>query len=341
MVDGHLLPRGGGFGRELQGQVAERLLDRPRRVQERAGPPDLVGVQVQAHRGGRRGDGPGVGERRRVTGHQPGLAQLPPDAVGVQVADGHPLLVRRQVQAQRPDGERVDPSGEPGGDVAAGEAVGVDRHGARDRHAVPVRDLHPDAERRGRHALGDPGDEVPLVAAVRAALHLERQVGDHPGERGGQQVVGVQVAHRVEDARHLRVEDRLRVHGLRGLPQQPRPQQPQPLHRVHRVHRRLQRQVHVVALEQQQGLLDQYQPLGVGEHARRREEVVQRHGAGHGCLVRAEGDGDVGGQGLVGGLGRTARNGHLDVRGQGRHDRGVARRRHRGVTGVCDRSSPW
>src|SRR3954453_17524038 len=88
MVDGHLLPRGGGFGRELQGQVAERLLDRPRRVQERAGPPDLVGVQVQAHRGGRRGDGPGVGERRRVTGHQPGLAQLPPDAVGVQVADG-------------------------------------------------------------------------------------------------------------------------------------------------------------------------------------------------------------------------------------------------------------
>jgi hypothetical protein len=338
---GHLLPRGRGRRRQLHREVAEGLLDRPRGVQQRAGAAHLVGLQVQAHRGGRGGDGPGVGHRRRVARHQPRLAQFPPDAVPVEVADRHPFLVRRQVQAERADGQRVDPASQAGGRVAAGEPVGVHRDRARDRHAVPVRDLHPDAERRRGHALGDPRDQVLLSLPVRAALHLEREVGDHPGERGGQQVIGVQVAHRVEDPRQLRVEDPFGVHRLRGLPEEPRAQQPQPLHRVHRVHRRLQRQVHVVAFEQQQRLLHEDHPVGVGQHPRGLEEVVQRHRPGNRRLGRAEGHRQVGGQRLVGLVGRTARGGHLDVGGQRGHARGLANRRHRDVTGVCDRLSPW
>ena len=58
-----------------------------------------------------------------------------------------------------------------------------------------------------------------------------------------------------------------------GLPVQLGPQQPQPLHRVDRVHRHLQRQVHVVLLQQHERLVDDQLALVEGERAGAGEEV--------------------------------------------------------------------
>ena len=52
-------------------------------------------------------------------------------------------------------------------------------------------------------------------------------------------------------------------------------QQPQPLHRVDRVHRHLERQVHVVLLEQHQRLADEHLALLQRERARSAEERRQ------------------------------------------------------------------
>ena len=107
-------------------------------------------------------------------------------------------------------------------------------------------------------------------------------------ERGGQQVVGVQVAHRGEDVGQLAVELHLRAPGLLGQRRQPVAQQPQPLHRVDRVHRPLEHQVHVALLDHHQCLVDEQQAVGQRERAvaHAAEEVAQQRrlgGAGR-CL---------------------------------------------------------
>ena len=141
---------------------------------------------------------PTNGGRLSVTSHC--CAQLALVAVGADVADGHPLLVGRQMDDQRPDGERLEATGVPRRGVAAGEAGRVQVDGAVDRDAAPVGHLGARAEPGRGEALHHARDHVVGRArVVEVLLDQEGQEGDLAGERAGQQVVGVQVADRVED----------------------------------------------------------------------------------------------------------------------------------------------
>ena len=115
IVDGTSAPAAAGSWR-ARSPALPRSAPPPRGANSSArGPAGLVGVQVQPHRGGGRGDASSASASGGSVGcHQPRLAQLAAYAVGVEVADRHPLLVRRQVQPQRPDGQRVDARGPAG-----------------------------------------------------------------------------------------------------------------------------------------------------------------------------------------------------------------------------------
>ncbi len=234
-------------GRGLGG--APRLGD-GRRKQQRLGASCLVGVQVQPQGGGRRADLVRVaGERRQVLDHHPVLAQGLRTAVRRQVADGDPFLVRWQMYDQWPDGQRLQPPRVLRVGIAAGEPRGVDVDRAIDGDAVPVRHLDTDAERWCRESLEQVRDHVSALPGLVVLLDLEGQEGNHAVIGPRQQVVGVQVTHRVEDLRHLRVESRLGFHRVGPLSPQSDLEQTQPLQRVDRVHRGLEVQVHVVALQ--------------------------------------------------------------------------------------------
>jgi hypothetical protein len=158
---------------------------------------------------------------------------------------------------ERPHGQRLHTPAAPRRRVAAGEPGRVEVDGVQNGDAAPVGDLDSRLEPRGREAARHMGDQEPGAVPFRAGLDQERKEGDLVVERVGQQVVGVQVPHRVEDLRHLRVEQPLPRHGLRCLPLHAPAQQPQPLDRVHGVHRGLQGQMDVVLLQQDQGLVDE------------------------------------------------------------------------------------
>ncbi|QYC42458.1 hypothetical protein Nocox_24275 [Nonomuraea coxensis DSM 45129] len=166
-----------------------------------------------------------------------------------------------------------------------------------------MRDPHAGPEPLGGEARDDPGDHVVPLLPFVVLLDLVRQVRDPAGERLRQQVVGVQVAYRVEDLRQLGVEAPLGVHGRLALPAEPQRQQPQPLDGVHRVHRDLERQVHVVLLDEDQRLRDQRAPVGQGQRSCPVQEVPQL---------------DRSGEPLVHGLGSLGHSTPVPVRGHGR-----------------------
>ncbi len=141
--------------------------------------------------------------------------------------------------------------------------------------------------------IGDrAGDEVLLGAVVgEAAFQLERQEGDLARERRGQQVVRVQVAHRVEGRRQLAVELPLGLGRGVGLPFESGSENSESLHGVHRVHRDFERQMRVVLVQQDQRLVDDELALRQGERAGGGEELGQSDGV---CDVRVSGCGHGG-----------------------------------------------
>ena len=103
----------------------------------------LVGVQVDAHRCGR---GRQLRSGRSSAAGCPPPATLPElasHAVETDIADGDPILDRRQLDDQGTDGQGLEASGQVGRLVAPGEQSAVDRHRGGDRRAVPVGDLTP------------------------------------------------------------------------------------------------------------------------------------------------------------------------------------------------------
>nr|WP_255344909.1 hypothetical protein [Streptomyces avermitilis] len=241
---------GGGFA----GLSGLRLREDPRSEQQHPGATGLVGFEVQPLGGGHTADRVRVDEGGQVVDNAPVLAELPLGAALVDVADGHPLLERGQVDAQRPYGQRLHTPAAASLGVAAGEPGGGKVDGLGDGDAAPVGDLDPRLEARSQEALGHLGDHEVGALLVGVPLDEERQEGDLADEGLGEQVVGVQVPDRVEDLRHLGVEHPLRWHVLRRLSLQTVDEQPKALDRVHRVHRGLERQVDVVLLQQDQRL---------------------------------------------------------------------------------------
>jgi hypothetical protein len=154
-----------------------------------------------------------------------------------------------------------------------------------------------------RESLHDVRHEVAPRARLEVVLDHEGQERDPLRERLGEKVVGVQVAHRREDRLHLAVEFHLRpaLEGVGLL--EAAAHEAQPLHRVHRVHRALERQVHVVLLEEDEGLVDERAALGEREVSRCRiHERRKRHRAAElrahravGALEEAEGTAGGGG----------------------------------------------
>ncbi len=144
--------------------------------QRHLGPGGLVGVQVQPERGCGGAHLVGItAERRRVGCHVPVVSKGLNAAVVGQVGDDRPVLVRGQMDDQRPDGQGLQPAGMLGRRIAAGEPRRVDVHGAVDRDAVPVRHLDPDAERGRREPLGHMGHHVVTLPVLGVLLELERQ----------------------------------------------------------------------------------------------------------------------------------------------------------------------
>ena len=195
-----------GGGHSLAQQVGSR--DRGGK-QQLAGALRLVQVEVQAERQPKRTrvrcQVAVLHRRRKVRCDQPGLPELTRHAV-LLVADYHPVLVRVTVDPQRADGQRLHPAGVPGGVVAAGVARRVHLDGAGDRHPVPPGDQRTLAESAFRCARQYLRHEVARLIALKELLHQEWQEGDLPAVGVGQQVIGVQVPHRVKDLRHLCVE---------------------------------------------------------------------------------------------------------------------------------------
>ena len=126
------------------------------------------------------------------------------------------------------------------------------------------------------------GSGPPSVDWVDAPLDEEGQEGGAGRERGGQQVVGVQVAHRGEDLGQLAVELDLGAAGLLRQRGEPVAQQAQPLHRVDRVHRPLEHEVDVALLDHHERLVDEEQAVGEreGAVAHAAEEVAEQPGLG-------------------------------------------------------------
>lgn len=96
------------------------------------------------------------------------------------------------------------------------------------------------------------------------------------------------------------MEDPLGRHRLVRLALEPRPQQAQPLHRAHRVHRRLELQVYVVVLDQDECLVHDQEPLGVGQRPGPGQELLQGYRARYRGTAGAHLHGEVEGQGVVG-----------------------------------------
>ena len=86
----------------------------------------------------------------------------------------------------------------------------------------------------------------------------------------------MQVPHRVEDLRHLGVEDTLRVGRLCRLPGEAVSEKPQSLDWVDGVHRDLQRQMHIILVEKNERLLDKYSPLIEGQFPGVAEKIRQQ-----------------------------------------------------------------
>ena len=149
---------------QLGRTLAAFQLDHVAHVERLLRPGLLVGVQVQTHRRGRLADRVQVRHRRKVGGHLPLLAQLLGRPVETDVGEVHPVLVRRRLDHQRPQGERLQTAREVGRVVAAGELRAVQGDGAGDRRTVPVRHLGAGAELRSREAGNGPGDQVVLLA---------------------------------------------------------------------------------------------------------------------------------------------------------------------------------
>ncbi len=102
---------------------------------------------------------------------------------------------------ERTDREGLHAAAVPGGGVAAGEAGGVEVNGRGDGCSAPVRDLHTGPELGFGHGelLGDVGHQEVRALLVGVLLDQEREERDLAFERGGKQVVGVQVSDRMED----------------------------------------------------------------------------------------------------------------------------------------------
>jgi hypothetical protein len=231
------------------------------REKQLAGTVGLVLVEVHTDRRpgvireralGRFGD-----HRRQVGCDQPGGPELSCAARGGLETDDYPVLVGVPVDPQRAHRQGLDAAGVPSGLVAARVPSRRDVHGSLDRHPVPGGDEHSSAEVAGRRrALHHLRHEITRPIVLVELLHQERQEGQLPGERRRQQVVRVQVTQGMEDLGHLGVEGRARRQGLGIGRVESSLEQPQALHRVDGVHGDLVRQVHVVLLDQHQGLLD-------------------------------------------------------------------------------------
>jgi hypothetical protein len=114
---------------------------------------------------------------------------------------------------QRPDGEGLQATGVPRCRVATREPGRVQVDGAVDRDPSPVGQLHARAELGSGESLRHVRNHVVRRARlVDVLLDQEGQEGDLAGEGAGKQVVGVQIAHRMEDLRQLAVEQQMRIH---------------------------------------------------------------------------------------------------------------------------------
>ena len=157
-----------GRGRELGRALAAV---RGRRRRGRTAPSSRAAFSSESRSrpidGRGRADRVEVRHRRQVGGDLPLLAQFLGRAVETDVGQRHPVLVRRRLDDQRPQGERLQPAGEVGRVVAAGEHGAVQRDGAGDRRTVPVRHLGTRAELRRLVAGDGPGDQVVLGAGRR------------------------------------------------------------------------------------------------------------------------------------------------------------------------------
>ena len=168
-------------------------------------------------------------------------------------------------------------------DVASAVALAVERDRPVDRDAVPVRDLHADAERREVDALLDRADEVTPLALLPVLLDPERDERGPARIRRREDVVRVQVAQPDEDADHLVVEASARV----GL--QPSIEQSQPLHRIDRVHGALEREVDVQLLDEDLRLSHDLAALVEGQILGGCEQFGQRRRLGHGPTLLLSG----------------------------------------------------
>jgi hypothetical protein len=164
---------------------------------------------------------------------------------------------------QRSDRERLDAPGMAGGCIAPGEALGVDLYRPLDWNAAPVGDRDPRCEVRRRVPRYEAGNGVsPHPLLIEILFDPERQESKLPLVRHRQPVERVEIPNRVKDRQHLGVKDAIRRQGARVRMLQSSAHDPQPLDRIDRVHRYLERQMHVVLLEQKQRLLDDELPLG-------------------------------------------------------------------------------
>jgi hypothetical protein len=197
-----------------------------------------------------------------------------------------PRFIRGQRAVERPDGQVVEPSREPGHGVAAGLRLAIDFDGSHNRDTVPRQHLDatlepglPGVVRNGRPFLTGcgPRHDESWAAPLEALFDEKWQIRGAIPVRFGQEVERVQVARRAENRQHAAVEvDRaLEVRIPLG---ELEPEELELLDGIDRMDGALHRQMDVVHLHQQQRLVDDAQTLFPGEDRpsfRRAEEAAK------------------------------------------------------------------
>src|SRR5215213_2717882 len=142
--------------------------------------------------------------------------------------------------------------------VAPGEPLSIVPYCPLNRNPVPSDKLNPADKRRMAEPWGDMGDEILSPPSFNEVFHHEREKSQHSTKRKRKQIIGVEVAQRGKDFRHLPVESHLRRQGLRiSRLFQFLQKELEALDWVNRMHGPLQWKVDIVLLDEDQSLANQ------------------------------------------------------------------------------------
>ena len=121
--------------------------------------------------------------------------------------------------------------------------------------------------------MRDLSDQILAIIVAAAGLDLEGEPSVRGIEGCRQEIIGMEIADRCEDVRHLRMKERV-VFQLWN----PMPKQLQPAQRVYCVHLTLQRKMSVKPIKQHGGLIDNAGTLPCGQRWRFGKESSDRNG---------------------------------------------------------------